>query len=100
MKNIRIGLIVFIVFLFLCSVITVILYDKRHFIFGSDIRLFGYLFLSGSLFFSGFLYLIAYFNKKNMWFNLMMVIILCSTGIMNIAISMWQIISGLSGKSN
>lgn len=87
MKKWRVFVIITMVFFFVCSTATVVMHGRGYpNVYGADIRQFGFFFLSLSWFLAGFLNLIAFLNGKNKGFNLGMMIMFFSTGLMNIAI--------------
>ena len=93
----RVAIISMMVFFFAFAVSTVVLHGKGYTRFlDTDIRQFGYFFLSLSWFLSGFLNLIAFKNGKNKAFNLGMMIMFFSTGLLNIGIGIIKFIEAFT----
>ena len=93
MKMWRKIIICLVVFFFISSVTTVLLHDRGYNNYlGIDIRQFGFFFFALSWFFSGFLNLIAYLRGKNKGFNLSMMIMFFSTGLLILAIGLLKVL--------
>lgn len=93
MKTWRTIIITLVAFFFICSAATIILHDRgcTNYL-GIDIRQFGFFFFALSWLFSGFLNLIAYLRGKNKGFNLSMMLMFFSTGLLNLGIGLLKVL--------